>query len=134
MWRHGYTYSGHNTVVAAANVNLDIIQRENLLAEANRLETELATELGPLADHDLVEEVRCGVGALTAVQLTAEAFARNPALPSLVGTKLLEQGVLSRVLFGNSIQVSPPFVMTGEEVKELSDRTRAALDETAHHL
>ncbi|MXZ06338.1 MAG: aspartate aminotransferase family protein [Acidimicrobiia bacterium] len=134
MWRHGYTYSGHTTAVAAANVNLDIIQRENLIAEADRLETELATELGPLADHDLVEEVRCGVGALTAVQLTAEASARNPNLPVLIGAMLRQHGILSRVLFGNSIQVSPPFVMTGEEVKELSDRLRAALDETSAHL
>ena len=31
-WRHGYTYGGHAAAAAAAMANLDIIERENLLA------------------------------------------------------------------------------------------------------
>ena len=51
-WRHGYTYSGHAAAAAVALANLDIIEREDLLDEAARLETTLADELAPLADHD----------------------------------------------------------------------------------
>ena len=41
-WRHGYTYSGHAVATAAAHANLDIIEREGLVARALELETELA--------------------------------------------------------------------------------------------
>ncbi len=37
-WRHGYTYGGHAGAAAAAMANLDILERENLLAESKRLE------------------------------------------------------------------------------------------------
>ena len=132
MWRHGYTYSGHTTVAAAAIANLNIIQRENLLAESARLETQLAAGLGPLADHDLVSEVRCGVGALAAVQLAPAAVADNPALPDQLSGALRKHGVLTRILFGNAVQISPPFVMTEDQVTELAEALRASLDELAN--
>ena len=64
VWRHGYTYSGHATAAAAGLANLDILEREALPARALQLETELADALAPLEEHDLVSEVRRGVGVL----------------------------------------------------------------------
>ncbi|NED69957.1 aminotransferase class III-fold pyridoxal phosphate-dependent enzyme, partial [Streptomyces sp. SID10244] len=72
-WRHGYTYGGHAGAAAAAMANLDIIEGEGLLAEATRLEGDLAQALSPLADLDSVSEVRTGLGAVTAVQLADPA-------------------------------------------------------------
>jgi adenosylmethionine-8-amino-7-oxononanoate aminotransferase len=43
MWRHGYTYSGHAAVAAAALANLDIIESENLCGQSRSMETSLAT-------------------------------------------------------------------------------------------
>ena len=42
MFRHGYTYSGHAAVSAAAMANLDIIEREGLVRRAAELEGTLA--------------------------------------------------------------------------------------------
>lgn len=53
MWRHGYTYSGHASVAAAALANLDIMEREGLCERAFKLEVPLLEALQPLADHDL---------------------------------------------------------------------------------
>ena len=36
MWRHGYTYSGHAAVAAAALANIDILEREDLPASRRR--------------------------------------------------------------------------------------------------
>ncbi len=47
-WRHGYTYGGHAGAAAAAMANLDIVERENLLAESKRLESSLHEHLAPL--------------------------------------------------------------------------------------
>ena len=74
-WRHGYTYSGHAAAAAVALANLDIIDREGLLDEAARLESSLGRALSPLADHERVEEVRCGVGAVAAIQMAEPAEA-----------------------------------------------------------
>ncbi len=131
MWRHGYTYSGHATACAVALANLDIVERENLLAEAARLERALHTVLAPLADHDLVGEVRSGVGAMAAVQLDPSALAVDGALPTRVAAALRTHGVLTRALATGGLQVSPSFVMTDDEVRLIADAFRAALDDVA---
>ncbi|MYR05819.1 aminotransferase class III-fold pyridoxal phosphate-dependent enzyme [Gordonia sp. SID5947] len=120
-WRHGYTYGGHAGAAAAAMANLDIIEREGLLAEATRLEGDLAQALSPLTDLDSVSEVRTGMGAVTAVQLADPA----QAVP-MVG-RLREHGVSGRAAGQGALQISPAFVMTTDEVGELADRMRAAL-------
>lgn len=130
-WRHGYTYSGHATACAVALANLDVLERENLLAEAARLEGTLAQLLSPLADHDLVGEVRCGTGAMAAVQLDAVALKADPALPAKVATAMRGHGVLTRALATGGLQVSPSFVTTDDDVKLLAEATRAALDDVA---
>ncbi len=120
-WRHGYTYGGHAGAAAAAMANLDIIEREGLLAEASRLEGDLADKLAPLADVAAVSEVRTGLGAVTAVQLADPAQA-----PAAVGA-LRKHGVSTRAAGQGALQVSPSFVMQTSEVAELADRIGAAL-------
>lgn len=120
-WRHGYTYGGHAGAAAAAMANLDIIERENLLDEAARLEGDLATHFAPLADLDAVSEVRTGLGAVTAVQLADPA----QAIPA-VG-KLRAHGVSGRAAGAGALQISPAFVMTTDQVADMASRIAAAL-------
>lgn len=123
VWlRHGYTYSGHATAAAVALANLAIIEREGLLDEAARLETTLARHLGPLADHERVAEVRCGTGALVAVQLA------DPTAAAGLARRLRDFGVATRAVGTGAIQVSPAFVMTDGEVAEVADSMARALD------
>lgn len=121
-WRHGYTYSGHAVAAVVALVNLDIIEREGLLDEASRLEATLADRLSPLADHERVLEVRCGSGALAAVQLS------SPAEAMALARRLRSHGVATRAVGAGGIQVSPAFVMTDDEVGELASAITTALD------
>jgi putrescine---pyruvate transaminase len=128
MFRHGYTYSGHAAVSAAALANLDIIEREGLVRRAAELEGVMLTSLQTLATHPLVREVRGGVGVLSAVQLT-DRVAGDPALLARVVPALRGRGIMGRVLAGGALQVSPPLVLTNGEVQELTDGLRAALDD-----
>jgi len=121
-WRHGYTYSGHAVAAVVAMANLDVIEREGLLDEATRLETTLADKLGPLASHERVLEVRCGTGALAAVQLS------SPAEAMALAKTLRSHGVATRAVGAGGIQVSPAFVMTDAQVEELAAAIGAALD------
>jgi adenosylmethionine-8-amino-7-oxononanoate aminotransferase len=122
VWRHGYTYAGHATATAAAHPNLDIMEREGLLARARDLEVELAGALAPLADHELVAEVRAGLGVVAAVQPV------DPAMGDALTRAAREQGILSRTLVGGGLQISPPLVVTDADLEELASGLQAALD------
>lgn len=124
-FRHGYTYSGHAAAAAAALANLDIIEREGLVDAAARLETLLHERLAPLAEHPAVREIRSGVGAVAGVALQDPAHAPAGVLA------LRRQGVSSRAVGGGALQVSPPLVLTEEQVDELVTGLVAALDTLA---
>ncbi len=124
-WRHGYTYSGHATAAAVALANLAIIERESLLDEATRLETTLAVALSPLADHPRVAEVRCGTGALAAVQLA------EPSEALSLARTLRSHGVATRAVGAGGIQISPALVMTDDDVSEMAAAIADALDSPA---
>jgi adenosylmethionine-8-amino-7-oxononanoate aminotransferase len=128
MFRHGYTYSGHAAVAAAALANIGIIEREDLCARALVLEKELTEALAPLANHPLVEEVRSGVGVLAAVQLSHARIERDPKLPGRAARAARDGGVLTRALASGALQVSPPLVVGDAELLELEGGIGAALD------
>ncbi|MGZ5318346.1 MAG: aminotransferase family protein [Actinomycetota bacterium] len=128
VWRHGYTYSGHATVAAAAIANLDIMEREALPERALTLESQLYDALAPLADHELIEEVRGGVGVLAAVNLRQDLVADDPMLPARTGAAIREAGVIVRPLVAGAIAVSPPLVVDAADLAELAGGFRAGLD------
>jgi adenosylmethionine-8-amino-7-oxononanoate aminotransferase len=130
-WRHGYTYSGHAMACAVAMANLDVIEREGLLAESARLEGSLTQAFAPLAEHALVSEVRCGTGAAVGIQLDPAVLAADASLPARAVIAARNHGVLTRALATGALQISPPFVTTDGDVAECSQAIRATLDDLA---
>lgn len=128
VWRHGYTYSGHAAGCVAAMANLDIIEREGLLNRGLALETELAAALAPLADHPLVSEVRSGLGAMAAVQLDPDRLSADPTLAGAAVPAARERGLLTRLLTGDALQISPPLIVTDDEIEEMVAGLQATLD------
>jgi putrescine aminotransferase len=124
MLRHGYTYSGHASACVAAEANLDIIEREGLIARVADLAPFLSEQVASLVDHPLVDEVR-HAGLLAAVQLTdtSGSVAERATLAAR------GRGILTRALGGGALQVSPPFVITREEIRRIVTGLRDALDE-----
>ncbi|RDI75229.1 Adenosylmethionine-8-amino-7-oxononanoate aminotransferase [Gaiella occulta] len=131
VWRHGYTYSGHATAAAAAHANLDIMEREGLAARARELEHEITEALAPLVEHELVSELRSGLGAVAGVQIDPALLADDPDLTDRVTLTAREHGILTRTLVGGGLQVSPPLVITRAELGELASGLRGALDDVA---
>jgi adenosylmethionine-8-amino-7-oxononanoate aminotransferase len=94
------------------------------------LEPVLAEAIAPLERDPLVEETR-SVGLLGAVQLDADARAAVPDLADRLVSELQDDGVLVRNLVGHSLQLSPPFVITEEEIGLLALRIAGALQRVA---
>jgi adenosylmethionine-8-amino-7-oxononanoate aminotransferase len=133
MFRHGQTYSGHPTACAAALANLDIIEREDLLARGRAMEIDIQDAFAPLAGHSLVGQVRTGIGALGAVAFAPAALAEHPDLPLRTFGQAKARGVLVRPL-GDGVAISPPLVAAREEVLEAGAAIGAALDAVADGL
>ena len=127
-FRHGQTYSGHATVCAAALANLDILEREGLISRGAELEGDLLDAVAPLANHPLVGEVRGGTGLLAAVAFDPELLERDPALPGKAAMAVRPHGLVLRSL-GRELAISPPLIVSVEEMGMLADAIRAGLDD-----
>ncbi|MFI6658717.1 aspartate aminotransferase family protein [Streptomyces sp. NPDC050523] len=129
----GYTYNGHPVATAVALANLDIIEKEGLLARATGLgaflHSELETQLGDLA---IVGEIR-SVGMMLAVELVQDRATRTPLplnpdrMPHDVIRR--ETGVIVRDS-AHSLVLSPPLIMTETEAKEAASALRGVLERT----
>ncbi|MGP9655849.1 aminotransferase family protein [Halomonas sp. AOP35-4E-18] len=122
VYRHGTTYSGHPVTAALAMKNLEILERESLLERSAALERVLAGELSAIESHELVTTTRVG-GFLGAIKLHDEVQAE------WVTDQILDLGFITRPLRGNAVQISPPFITTDQEVRDLVNGVRHVLDD-----
>lgn len=110
VFRHGATYAGHATAAAVALANLDILERDGLVPRVRELEAVLRAELEGLEQRQAaVVDVRVA-GFLGGVTLGEHLVAER------VTDRLVELGFISRPLRGNTLQLSPPFIVTDREV------------------
>jgi adenosylmethionine-8-amino-7-oxononanoate aminotransferase len=130
VFRHGYTYSGHAGAAAAAMANLDILDSERLIDRVADLEPVLDREVRRLESAPGVGEVRT-VGLTAAVAFRPDLLSTDAGLPERVVAAALRHGVATRVLRGHALQISPPFVITEDEIRTMVDSLGAALDEVA---
>jgi beta-alanine--pyruvate transaminase len=110
--------------------NLDIIEREGLVARVAALEPVLDGAVRRLASAPGVGEIRT-VGLTAAVAFRSELLVADPGLPERAVVAALRHGVATRVLRGHALQVSPPFVITEAEIDTMVDGLGAALEDVA---
>ncbi len=128
--RHGQTYSGHAAACAAALANLAIMEREGLMTRGQELEGELLGALAGLRDHRLVGEVRGGTGLMAGVELAPEVLEADPAAAAKLYRAVRARGVLLRAHV-RGLAISPPLIVTTEQIREIADVMLGALDEIA---
>ena len=110
VFRHGATYAGHATAAAVALRHLQILERDQLIPRVKELETVLQTEFDKLARRQAaVTDVRVA-GLLGGITLADHLKAEQ------VCDDLIDLGYIARPLRGNTIQVSPPFIISDHEL------------------
>ncbi|MCG7205075.1 aspartate aminotransferase family protein [Streptomyces arenae] len=129
----GYTYNGHPVATAVALANLDIIEKEGLLARATTLGATLHAELqSQLGELPVVGEIR-SVGMMLAVELVADRATRTPLPlnPDRMPHDVIRRdtGVIVRDS-AHSLVLSPPLIMTEAEAKEAASALRGVLERT----
>jgi putrescine aminotransferase len=125
-----FTYCGHPTSCAVALANLDIIEREGLLANARAVGGYLLDRLSELTELPIVGEVR-GLGMMLALELVSDKATRAP-LPmdgALHDVIRRETGVIVRD-GATTLVLSPPLVMSREEADEVVAAIAGVLERT----
>ena len=132
IYNNGYTWSGSPVACAAALASWDIIEREDLLAHVREVGPYFQQQLRTLIDIPLVGEVR-GTGLMGAVVMrirTEEgenALEKDYAIGALVDHYCHQYGLLVRP-FINVCIMSPPLIITREQVDELVGALRKGLE------
>ncbi len=130
---HGYTYSGHPVACAVALENLRIIEEEGILDHVREVAAPyLAEKWVGLAEHPMVGEAG-SFGLLAGLVLTPDKTTRAPfdAPEGTVGLQCREasfSGGLVMRHVGDRMVISPPLVVTPEEIDILVERAWAAID------
>lgn len=132
IW-HGFTNSGHPACCAAGLKTIEILEREGLVEHAARMGERLRAGLHRFTASPIVGEVR-GIGLMAAVELVRDPASREPFPASAgVGSYFRDacrsEGLLIRAV-GDSICMSPPLVISGDEIDVLLTRLAAGLAKT----
>jgi L-2,4-diaminobutyrate transaminase len=137
---HGWTYSAHPLCAAAANANLDIVDREDLAGNARETGAYFLRRLkDAFSGHPIVGEVR-GVGLLAALEFAADPASRTSFDPALkvgprVSAAALDAGMIARAMpHGDILGFAPPLTLTRPEADQIVDMARQAVDRVAAEI
>jgi taurine-pyruvate aminotransferase len=136
-FRHINTYGGHPVATAVALRNIEIIEREGLVARAAEKGRALMAKLQCLARHPNVGELR-GKGLLIGIELVEEAASRRPLQPALLAAVVAacaKRGVIigrttnATPDRSNVLILAPPLTLENEEADLLVSVLETALAE-----
>jgi L-2,4-diaminobutyrate transaminase len=132
VFPHGYTYTGHPICVAAANANLDILERENLAANASEVGAYMLAALHEaFAPLPITGEVR-GVGLMLAVEFVADPVTKKRLDPALtiaarISKAAREKGLITRAMpQSEALGFAPPLILTRSEADEIVETAAQA--------
>ena len=125
---HGYTYSAHPLACAAAIATLDVYRDQKLFERVAALEQEWEDAVHSLADAPHVVDIR-NIGLIGGVELAPRAGAPGTRGYD-VFTRCFAEGVLVRST-GDTIALSPPFIIESGQIERIVACLRSALEATA---
>ena len=124
---HGYTYSGHPLAAAAGLATLDVYESEGLFQRASDLAPYWQEAVHSLKGQPHVIDIR-NLGMVAAIEL-----APRPDAPGARATEVFhrafDEGLLIRVT-GDVIALSPPLIISREQIDELVGRLTDILRDT----
>ena len=124
---HGYTYSGHPLAAAAGLATLDVYESEGLFQRATDMAPYWEEAVHSLQGLPHVIDIR-NLGMVAAIEL-----APRPDAPGARATEVFhrafDEGLLIRVT-GDVIALSPPLIISREQIDELVGRLADILRNT----
>jgi len=131
MFTQGFTYSGHPIACAAGLKNIEIIEREDICGHVRAVGPYFEARLNTLRDLPIVGDVR-GSHFMLCVEFVADKRTKAllPAeakIGNLIARHCQARGLIVRPL-GHLNVMSPPLIMTREQIDELVAIMRQAIE------
>jgi putrescine aminotransferase len=124
---HGTTYSAHPLAAAAALATLEVLERDNVVANAAVQGGYLQERLQAMgARFPVIGDVR-GIGLMAAIELVSDRGTKeaSPSSAKALGKEAYKRGAMVRTS-GANIILSPALTITREEVDVLCDILEAS--------
>lgn len=137
-FNHGFTYSGHPVAAAVAIENIRILREEGIV---DKVKNETGPYLGKLwkelESHPLVGQAR-SIGMMGALELvkdkaTRQRFDDVGYVGGICRDFCFENGLVMRAV-GDTMIISPPLIISTEEIDKLIALASRCLDLTAAKL
>ena len=117
---HGSTFGGNPLAAAVARAALRVLVDEGMIENSAQLGSYFLERLGAIRS-DKIKDVR-GRGLMLAVELKPDA---GPARAVVLALK--DRGILAKDTHGSTIRISPPLVITRDEVDWVADQIESVL-------
>jgi adenosylmethionine-8-amino-7-oxononanoate aminotransferase len=138
-YSNGYTWSASPVSCAAALASWDIIEREGLLDHVKETAPYFQRQMRTLSELPLVADIR-GTGLMAAVEMRLEndaagatLLAQDYSIGELVDYYCHQFGLLVRPLI-NVCVLSPPLIITREQIDDLVSALRKAIEMAQEEL
>ena len=118
--QHGSTFGGNPLACAVARASLKVLVEEGLIERSAELGAHFKAGLEAIRSNR-VAEVR-GRGLMLAVEIERDAGPARPLVEAL-----REKGILAKETHGQTIRLSPPLVVTRDEIDWALERIEAVL-------
>ena len=145
-FQHGHTYMGHATACATALAVQQTIREERLLDAVRTRGEDLSAALTErLGNHAHIGNIR-GRGLFMGLELVRDRISKQPFDPALklharIKTEAMARGLMCYPMggtidgrLGDHVLLAPPYIITPEEIGELTDKLGAAIDATLARL
>lgn len=129
---NGYTYSAHPVCCAAALKNIEIIENEGILEHVRDVTPHFQARLGALDRFDIVGNTR-GMGLLGCIEGKAGNLEAERTLGAQIDAACEDMGLIVRPLINMAV-VSPPLIITTEQIDEMFDILERALQKVSDNL
>ncbi|MDU0201885.1 (R)-1-hydroxy-2-aminoethylphosphonate ammonia-lyase [Paenibacillus sp. MAH-36] len=128
-----YTHEKSPVGAAAGLATIRVIEEENLLEHAGRMADLMAQRLKSMMEtYPLIGDIR-QIGLLVAVELVTDRVSKEPAVQEAerVMYSCLGRGLNFKVSKGNVLTLSPPLIITEDQLNEALDILEKSIAELA---
>ena len=127
---HGVTARGHPVGCAIALKAIDVALEEGLLDRGRAGAPRMRAGLAQIAEHPNLGELR-GIGYMRALEAVRDGATRTPfeghlSVSARIANTCTDPGLICRTL-GQSVVLSPPFILTDGQMDEMCETLDTAL-------
>ncbi len=112
---HGSTFGGNPLACEVAIAALDVIQKENMIENAEKLGKIFRKEINDFIKNSSITKLVRGKGLLNAIVINDD---ENGDTAWKICMSMAEKGLLAKPTHGNIIRFAPPLIINEEQLKD----------------